>query len=445
MKFKSLKTQVLVWFSGITILILIIFNMAFNYFLEQNIKLSIQNKLYDKAVYINNNLSIGIPIEKLAEDKKLEAFEIAIVKENKVIYQKGGSYFKQFIPYINKNKSFVVFNEDDKLNGLYILKIYQPFKGAILFYEKGIDTKINKQLQEVKNTLFILEPILLVLLLFVVSKLVNKLLRSIGRITKTANKISVTDLSQIIEQSTDDHEIKQLVDSFNNMLGRLKNEVELLDRFNSDVSHELKTPLTVIKGEIEVTLNKSREEKYYLQTLKTIEYEADKIQTIVNNLLLLTKYTKENIQQTYKLVHLDAILLDTINQYNLKLKSKNIKLHLKIFESIELNANGQLIYTIFSNLIDNAIKYSENNTNIYIYLYKKKKIYFTIKDEGIGISDDHLSKIVNRFYRVDESRNKKIEGFGLGLSIVKNNIELHNGSINIKSKKDIGTIIKIIL
>jgi len=445
LKFKSLKTQVLVWFGGVTIVILLIFNVAFYYFLEENVKLNIQNTFYDKAVFINNNLVANTPIEELLKNKKLESFDIAIVKENTIIYKKGNVNFKQLVQYVSSKKSFFVFKQGKNLNGLYIFRIYNPYKGAILFHEKDIDTTINDQLQDVKNILFILEPILLLLLIFAASKLIDKLLKPIANITKTANKISVTDLSQTIKQPLDDDEIKELVDSFNNMIFRLKNEVEILDQFNSDVSHELKTPLTVIKGEIEITLNKIREPQYYIKSLKTIENEAVSIQIIVDNLLMLTKYTKANIKQTFQTVSLDSILLDTINKYNNKLKVKNIKLHLKKFESIVIDANPLLIATIFSNLIDNAIKYTLNDKNIYISLYKNDKIYFIIKDEGIGIPQKQLSKVVDRFYRVDESRNKKIKGFGLGLSIVKNCVELHGAIIKIDSKKDIGTIVKIIL
>ena len=445
MKFKSLKTQILVWFGGLTFIILMMFNSAFYYFLEENIKLNIKNTFYDKAVYINNQIVANVPLDELLKDKRLASFDIAIVKEKKIIYKKGQVNFNNLTHFIDQKESFFVYNKKRNLNGLYIFRIYNPYKGAILFHEKNIDTKIDDELAYIKNALFILEPILLFLLLFLVNKVVKKLLRTIRKITKTANDITLTDLSKTIEQPSDDDEIKELVDSFNNMLKRLNSGVEHLEDFNSDVSHELKTPLTVIRGEIEITLNKTREPKYYEKSLKTIDYEAKQIQTIVDNLLMLTKYTKANIEQTFELVSIDSILLDVINQYNLQLKKKNIKLHLEKLEPIEMKVNSQLISTILSNLIDNAIKYSTNDKNIYISLFQDEKIHFIIKDEGIGIATENLSKLMDRFYRVDESRNKKIKGFGLGLSIVKNSIELHNGSINIQSEENIGTNIEIVL
>ncbi len=445
LRIKSLKTQVLVWFGGVTSLILLLFNVAFYNFLEENIKLTIQNKLYNHATFINDNLLYGIPINEILKNKRLESLDVALINDNKIVYQKGNTNFKKLQKYIKVKDSFFIFNQGNNLGGLYILRISDPFKGAILFYEHKINKQIETKLQEVKNALFVLEPILLLLLIFVGSRLIDKILIPIAQITKRANKISVTDLSETIKQPLHDDEIKELVDSFNNMIKRLKNEVDTLERFNSDVSHELKTPLTVIKGEIEITLNKLREPEYYTKSLNTIEGEAETIQQIVDSLLMLTKYSKLNIEQTFQNISLDTIVMDTISHYNYQLKSKNIKIDIVKLESVEINANLQLINTIISNIIDNAIKYSLDNTTISISLYRDEKIYLIVEDEGIGIAKDDLENIMNRFYRVDESRNKKIKGFGLGLSIVKNSIELHNGTIEITSEINIGTKVKITL
>jgi len=444
LKFKSLKTQVLVWFGGVTTILFLIFNITFYKFLEENIKLTIQNKLYNKSVYINDQLKTGIHIKDLLKDKKVESFEIAIVKDDKIIFKKGHADFPKLATFIKDKKTFFVFTQGDRQNGLFIFKIYEPFHGAILFYERNIDKEINNKLREVKNSLFVSEPILLLFLIFAASKLIDKILKPIKNITKAANAISVTDLSRTIKQPNSDDEIKQLVDAFNKMINRLHNEVEQIEQFNSDVSHELKTPLTVIKGEIEITLNKKRESDYYERTLNIIDKEAYQIQQIIDNLLMLTKYTKSNIQQTFELISLDSLLLTTIENYNIQLKEKGIKINLNILESIDIKGNQQLISIIFSNLIDNAIKYSKNNKDINIQLYKSDKIYFIIRDEGIGIEKEQLSKVMNRFYRVDESRNKKIKGFGLGLSLVKNSVELHNATIKFESIKDEGTIVKVI-
>ena len=444
-RFKSIKTKILFWFAAAAILVLMIFNIALYYFLEQNTKLSIQNKLYDKAAFINRSIMSNIPVKELLKNDRLKGVDVAIVKGDKIIYKKGKTNFISFQNLTSKKESFFVFRQDDHLNGLYILKIYNPFKGAILFYEHNIDEKIDDSIQGIKDILFFLEPILLFVLIFMAGKVIDKILKSINKITTTANKIYVNDFSHEIPKPKYNDEIQDLVDAFNKMIVRLKSGVKMLEQFNSDVSHELKTPLTVIKGEIEITLNKPRDPEYYIESLGTIEKETEQIQTIVDNLLLLTKYTKENIKQTFRETSLDSILLNNIEKFDTIAKVKNIKIHIDKFESITMEANPILISSIFSNLIDNAIKYSPENTHIHISLYKTNKTYFTVKDQGIGIKKDQISKITDRFYRVDESRNKKIKGFGLGLSIVKNSIELHDGEIKINSRENEGTTVKVIL
>ena len=166
------------------------------------------------------------------------------------------------------------------------------------------------------------------------------------------------------------------------------------------------------------------------------------------NLILPSTQFDMHSSENAGLVKFDILGLTALTVISKTIKmldTKNIKLDIKEFEPIVISANNILVTTIFSNLIDNAIKYSSNNSNINISLLKKEKIHFIIEDEGIGISKEHLEKVQNRFYRVDESRNKKIKGFGLGLSIVKNSISLHDGSIKISSKKDFGTTIEVIL
>jgi len=143
---------------------------------------------------------------------------------------------------------------------------------------------------------------------------------------------------------------------------------------------------------------------------------------------------------TFENINLNNILLNIIDDFDHKIKKKALKLHIQDFENITLRANKTLVKSMFSNLLDNAIKYTNKNKNIYLSLSKNK---FTVKDEGIGISKDDLSKITQRFYRVDKSRNKQIEGFGLGLSIVKNSVYLQNWRMKISSNLHKGTTVEI--
>ena len=439
MRFNSLKTRVLVWFGTIIFFLLLLFSLFFYYFLSKSINDNIQTKLQHTALNIKEKVLLHTSNQMQLEDEKESFISYAILKNNTIILKSDNFDLTNLNAYINDGESFFIINNDDDetINALNVL-ISDDYK--ICVYQKNIDNKI----EELVDILFILNPILLLLLLIASSKLIDKILFPIQKVTATAKEISINNFSHTISLPQKEDEVKALVDSFNLMILRLKSGVESLDRFNTDVSHELRTPLTVIKGEIEVTLRKQREPQEYQKSMQIINYEAEQMHKIVENLLLLTKYSKENIKESFEICSLDSILLNVVDKFNLQIQDKNLNIELEQIEPIFINANCLLISLIFSNLLDNAIKYSESGQNIYISLYKKHQVYFKIRDAGIGISEDQLSKITDRFYRVDDSRNKKIKGFGLGLSIVKNSVELHGAKMKIVSQLKKGTTSTII-
>lgn len=433
MKINSLKTRILIWFGGVVAIILILFSLSFRYFLNKSINDNIQTKLYNEATEI---FSSFMKNGTISQDAKTYTSEIAIIKDKKLLYNSQNFPPQNIFKFIKDVSTFHIYeNEDDEtVSAIYILK---EDAYTVVIRKTNIDNKI----EDFEDILLLLDPILLLLLIYAASRLIDKILFPINKVTKAAQDISVNNFSSMIEQPKENDEIKELVNAFNKMITRLKNGVENLDRFNSDVSHELKTPLTVIKGEVEITLRRLRKPEEYQKSMEVIYYEAQQMQMIVENLLLLTKYSKQNIVHSFEVCNLDSILLSILDKFTTQLRKKNIHLQLQQFEPITIKANIVLIHSIFSNLIDNAIKYSDNDKNIYISLYKKQKVYFEIRDEGIGIEEKQLSKITNRFYRVDASRNKTIKGFGLGLSIVKNSVELHNAKMKIHSIYNEGTTI----
>lgn len=435
MKFKSLKTRILFWFGSITFFILLIFSVIFYSLFEKNMYTSFQSKLYKEAIYVKDNI-INNKDDIIQKGTYLSS-NIAILDNTKSIKKTTDFNMDFILPYLS-DESFSLIDNGETVLAIYTLKLDNNLK--IIVYQDDIDDNI----EDIVDTMLVVEPLLFLALIFLGSKLIDKILIPINNISKSAKSISINNFSNTIPIHKYDDEISELINSFNTMIIRLQAGVSNLDRFNNDVSHELKTPLTVIKGEIEITLNKLRAPDYYINSLNTIDYELNQIENIIENLLLLTKYSKENIKKTFEMTSIDSLLLDTIYSYDAKFKNKNIRLIIDKIESINKEINPLLFKTIFSNLIDNAIKYSGKDTEINISLYKNEKIFFSIKDQGIGISEEKLPFVTDRFYRVDESRNKKIEGFGLGLSIVKNSIDLHNGDLKIHSKIKEGTMIEVI-
>ena len=431
---------------GIVFILLLLFHISFHYFFEQNLYNSLQIEFDYKATYIKEKILPNLSLDKNIISTKFPDVEIAIIKENKIIYQTQSFRLTNFKKYLGKEDSFWINDVSEKFEvereeAVYVADITEPFAGSLVLYKKKIDNRA----EEIENVLLLLNPILMLLLIVVVGKLIDQILLKIEKVTKATQELNISNFSDPIEMPKENDEIKKLIESFNTMATRLKEGVTTLDRFNSNVSHELKTPLTVIKGEIEITLKQKREVEYYIKSLSTILYETTQIEAIVENLLILTSYSKQTIQETFELCYFDSILLNSIEKYEQQLEEKEIKLHIIRMDAIHQEANLFLITAIFSNLLDNAIKYSSFYTNIYITLLQEDRIHFIIKDEGIGIPADKIEQVTDRFYRVDKSRNKKIQGVGLGLSIVKSSVELHNGILDIQSDIDKGTSVEIII
>jgi len=438
LKLNSLKFKILFWFIGSITLVLLAFSFALYYSINENINLKHKANLE----LIAQNVLDELKEEDIKElFSNIENAQVAILKDEKILYQTDNFTIDSFKKFINTDKTFFVKEFDEEINqGFYIYKFSEPFIGQILLTNKQ---NANK-LEDIITILLVLNPILLIFLIYIGIKFFNKMLAPVNDITEAAKKISIDNFTHNLEIDKQEEEFKELIKTFNLMVNRLQEGVEKLDRFNSDVSHELRTPLTVINTQIELALKKQRDENYYKNSLKKISYESNKIKEIVENLLLLTKYSKENINETFETHDLNSILIDSVEKLLPQAEEKNISIEFTRFEKAREKVNPLLINVLFSNIIENAIKYSNDDEKIYVSIYKENdSVSFIVEDQGIGISEKYINQITDRFFRVDESRNKSIKGFGLGLSLVKNIVELHKGKLDIESKPSIGTKITV--
>jgi len=271
-------------------------------------------------------------------------------------------------------------------------------------------------------------------------------------VTKT-NTITAEKLHMRLKVSDADDEISHLAETLNYMIERLEQSFSTLKQFTSDASHELRTPLTIMRGEIEVALKKSRNEQEYLNILKGNLEEVRRLQNIVEGLLTLSQYENNRVTIQHEDINLADIVIESVTKSRILAESKNIRLVLKLDEdnpeAVIINGDSRKLLNVFLNIFDNAIKYSNENTEIKCFTgitKTDKYAYVTIKDEGIGIPEESLKNIFERFYREDSSRTRG-EGFslGLGLSIVKAVVEAHNGKIEVTSEKGKGSAFTIFL
>jgi len=447
---ENLKTIVLWWLGTFIALLLIIFNTIFYQLLKHSFydrvssSLSkVSNQVKDEIIpTTSTNKIVTIP-QKL--DYPIAPVMIAVFgsQNSKIIAKTVVFLDVELTQLLETNQNFfIVKSEKYGKIGIFISKIVSPIKGAIVVATPLY--KIDIKLQDILIRMLVLNPILLLLLLLGANVILDRILNPIKEITKVANEISVGDLDRIIPLPPQDDEIRDLVKAFNSMVIRLRNGIEMMERFNSDVSHELKTPLTVLKGEVELALRKDRSVDYYKETLNIVLKEVNYLIEMVEEMLFFTKL--ENEIDKKELVKVDEVLLNVVSKLSHKAKNSDIKLNIKKITPCSFETNPILLQTIFINIIDNAIKYSFKNRNIFISLEcDNNKLIFEVQDEGIGIKQENIDKLMDRFYRTDDSRNRNIKGFGLGLSIVKRVLEVLDGKIEFSSIPNQGTLVKIVI
>ena len=222
--------------------------------------------------------------------------------------------------------------------------------------------------------------------------------------------------------------------------------------FVANVSHELRTPLVSIKGSLETILGPASDDKVAQKKFMSIMSEQVlRMENLINDLLILSRIELEEHIKPNKIVNLNDIFTNIKSNFELILKKKKINLQIELMETTLVFGDNDKLLTVFSNLIDNAIKYSQDGKNIYIKSQNSegkligKNMLINIKDEGIGIPQDLIPRITERFFRVDTEKSKKVGGTGLGLAIMKHIISQHRGDYEILSKVNEGTEIKIYL
>lgn len=211
--------------------------------------------------------------------------------------------------------------------------------------------------------------------------------------------------------------------------------------FVANVSHELKTPLTSIKGFVETLLEGALDDKKNNRNfLKIIQDHAERLNNLVNDLLSLSSLESKEMPLELRSVNLGQEVDEVILGFSSQVKKKNVEIKNMLEPDILVKADKERIKQVFTNLIDNAIKFNKENGSVKIYSHKiNGKVRIIVEDSGIGIPEKDIPRIFERFYRVDKARSRELDGTGLGLSIVKHIIELHGGNLEIESVEGLGS------
>jgi heavy metal sensor kinase len=271
----------------------------------------------------------------------------------------------------------------------------------------------------------------------------RKALRPVDQIRRAAVKISSSNLDEKIDITGRKDELSRLAETFNAMINRLKDAFQRINQFSIDVSHELKTPLTILKGETEVALRKEREKHDYQILLMSNLEEIDRMSCIIDDLLLLSKADTREIKLNVEEVALRDLIIDVCMDMKVVADKKSVALEASELEDIRLKGDELKLRRMLLNIVENGIKYSHVGGKVSVSSYVNNGYAkIDIKDNGIGISEEDIKYIFDRFYRADRSR-KRESGSGLGLSISRWIAEAHKGGIEVKSQPVQGSMFTI--
>ncbi len=287
-------------------------------------------------------------------------------------------------------------------------------------------------------------PLILVIAVPVGWYLAGRALKPFAEVARTAEQITSKSLNTQISTSHKEEEIQRLVQSFNSMVRRLNDSFEQMRKFNADVAHELRTPLSILQGENEVALRSPALPDEIYSVLASNLEELHRLTRIVNDMLVLAEADAGSQVLVKKPIKLGPMLEDLIEQMRVLAMDRNITIHLTASSDAVIQADSLWLRRALLNLIDNAIKYSKDGGNVEIRLdILDSQVHLAIRDEGIGIAAHDLPHIFDRLYRADPARSRSSGGAGLGLALVKWVIASHDGQIRVQSEVDRGTTFEI--
>ena len=393
--------------------------------------------------------------------------------EDEIMRRKYYPFFFQLLDpngkplYVSKGFQEIGYELKDRVlinagNRKETLEEIQSFGGSITFhlistpiYREGKLTEIiqvgtqlhyvKKNLSHFRNNILIALPIILILGALGGWVLARRSLSPIGYIAAKAQSITSQNLGERLTPRGTDDEMDDLIRTINEMIARLESSFKRMAEFTADASHELKTPICAMRGEAEVLLLKGRTAEEYQEGLVHFVEEFDHLNQMVNNLLLLSKFDTTQGGVKMAPLRLDLLIQDLCNLFQVLAEQKNIALEIGTIEEVTVIGDKVRLQQLFTNLIDNAIKYTSKGS-IHVTVGKiESAALVKIKDTGIGIPKEEQERIFRRFYRADKSRSRETGGVGLGLSIVEWIVHAHHGRIEIDSELNKGSTFTVYL
>lgn len=312
-------------------------------------------------------------------------------------------------------------------------------EGYLLLAKSFEDSR--ELLDNLRNVLLLIYPLILVSLYLSMRYLAGKSIEPLEKISLKTNQITQQNLNERVPETGTNDEIGQLTRAINSLLGRLEQAMQREKQFTSDASHELRTPLAVLRGTLEVLIRKPRSTEEYESKVKTALVSIDRMSAMLDQLLALARVEngKNLVQEELELITFLEELADKVAAE----QSQEIKFQPLVSLPIYVRTNEKSLEMILQNLLENAVKYSQQGGEVFLRLGKEKEIFIEVVDTGTGIASEHLEQIFDPFFRIQEALDQGIPGTGLGLAIVKKLAQESSIRLSVSSEKGKGSTFRL--
>ena len=440
--FKSIRTRLTLWYLAIIVVLLLLFSSVAYFMLYYNLYNNLDNSLQSRANELNTITVVAPKPNELllsfnANGALTQEFPSGVIDASKL-----SGLIKQALS--GQTAYLTSVTTDNQGVRLYATTFLNPFNGQPIVIVVGqLTTEITTVLHTFVYVIVFAMVGVIVLAGLGGLFLANRVLKPVQEITKTAQKIEGSDLSQRIAVNTDD-ELGRLASTLNEMIGRLEEAFNRQRQFTADASHELRTPLAIMQAEATLALSKERTSDDYRKSLETISQESDYMSSVIGKLLFLARSDAGKEQLNFEDIELKELITGLSANIEALAQDKGIKFTVDAKEDLTVSGDKVKLRQLFINILENAVRYTPADGNISVSLVEKdSNAVVSISDTGIGIPPEHLSHIFERFYRVDKARARADGGVGLGLAIAKIITESHKGKIEVESEVGKGTTFKI--
>jgi two-component system OmpR family sensor kinase len=276
--------------------------------------------------------------------------------------------------------------------------------------------------------------------------LARRALRPVEEMRKAAHRISAEHLAERLQETGAGDELDRLAKTLNEMLGRLDEAFNQIRRFSADASHELQTPITVLRGELEVALRSPRSQEEYRQVLQSALEEIDRVASITDGLLLLARADAGVLRMDRRPLDLADLVADVCGAVKVLADSRSVRLLLDAADPLTIKGDYERLRGLLLNLVDNGIKYTDPGGRVTLSLHGEGEwAALRVSDTGVGLSPEEKERIFQPFYRTADAHLRSAGGHGLGLVIARSIAEAHGGRIRVESSPGEGSTFTVLL